>query len=279
MREEGYITQKNLLKTKGVDIIERYTVGCDNVPPINVPSEAVRLHDLVIKCKVEEPNWNKDREFITHLNIKGFREWQTVGGKHQWFPYDLETSVRLTSKSVLIKMPDVYGSTPLMAKENALKIFYQVRERLEALLKTKLKHRADFNFCVVSSQHVAFIYDELAKYFLKEGLTLRIYDQKKKLIWVVDDSLGLAELEAVHKAKAEEVGDIYKDFLQDLSKGDHENLSALTRELAATKKQLHRLQYTLNQQAQTQAEISSEIIQTLTSHSVFTNTEVAGQWN
>ena len=275
LKEEGFLTKKNLLTTTGVDMVGRYPMGCHDVPPSNVP-DTVRLHDFVVKCKVEDPQWENKREKITHLPIRGLKSWTTPSGKTTWFPYDLETGVRLTTKSVLIKMPDVYAATPLMAKEEALKTFYTIRDRLESLLKVKLKKRADFNFCVVSNQHVAFIHDELAKYFLAEGITLRLYDNKRQLLWVVDDSLGLAELEAVHKAKAEEVGDTYKDFLLDLSLHDHLPLSALTEKQKKISGEVDSLFKAIETHTQTQQNIIRFLEKTLES----SNQDAGvGKWN
>ena len=260
LKKDGLLTHTTLLTTKGGDTIKQYTVGCDYVPSLHVP-ETIRLHDLIIKCKVDDPNWERKREAITHLNLKDIHSWETKGGKQTWFKYDLETSVRLTSKSVLIKLPDVYGSTPFMVKEEALRIFYKVRAPLEQLLNMRLKKRADFNFCVVSSQHLAFIYDKIAKFFLKEGLNLTIYDNHGKKLWIVDNSQGLGELEAIHKAKAEDVGEEYKRFLTDISTHPWENLSSITKKVENTLAKLDSFQKALDQQARAQAQMTDVLIQ------------------
>ena len=51
----------------------------------------------------------------------------------------------------------------------------------------------------VSSQHIAFVKNRIAKYFLAQGISLRVYDQKGELRVIVDKSNGNEELETVNK--------------------------------------------------------------------------------
>jgi len=270
-KKQHYITKKNTLTSKARDMVERYVVQCQDVPPDNVP-ETVRLHDLVIRCKVEDPNWESKREQIAHMKLKGYKSWAINNGFQQSFHYDFNTTIRTTSKSVLIKLPDVYAATPQKAKQEALEIFFKVRQRVEQLLKVRLMKRARLDLCVTSNQHLAFIYDELAKFFLKEKITLRIYDQRGELLWVVDDSLGLAELEAVHKAKAEDIGGHYTAFLHDLSKGNHLPLSEVTIKLEKAANDVNRLLQSQEQQAQ----IIQQLTEAITVH--FSQVDGVGKW-
>jgi len=273
LRKRGYLNSGNILSPTGEALVEQYVVGSHNVPLANVP-ETVRLHHLSLKVPVNEKGWDKKREAVTTIELTEYKEWRINGGFQQSFRLNQHVGVRTTPKSVILIFSDIYASTPQLAKDNAMKLFEKSLGRVNQIFNLKLnpKGRLDLR---VSSQEIAFIYDEIAKFFLREGLTLRIYNEVGELIWMGDDSHGLAELEAVHQKWAEEHGESFKGLLRDISLKPSLLPSELTTQLKSVQTKADRLQKAYEEQAQ----FNKELVDTLITFSQQAPQETTGGWN
>lgn len=272
LRKRGYLKGGNILTPTGEALVEQYVVGCQNVPLANVP-DTIRLHHLSLKIPVSDTAWAKKREAVTTIELTQYKEWAINGGYQQSFRLNQHIGVRTTPKSVILIFSDIYASTPQLAKDNAMKLFEKAILRVNQIfnLSLTIKGRLDIR---VSSQEIAFIYDPIAKFFLQEGLKLRIYNDLGELIWMGDDSQGLAELEAVHQKWAEEHAESFKRHLIDISTREWDTPSKLTSDLRFVRTKLDRLQKAYGEQAQ----FNREVVDALASFSAKAQPEVR-EWN
>ena len=181
----------------------------------------VRLHDLQFQLKVLSPaHWATGLQKIFKIKKINHTLNDKLGWKSpQYIFYVDEIQVRTTPNFVLILPNDIYGATASEAKKAATALLYQMVPKLENMLRVKLSKDSKVSI-KITREHDALIYNEVAEWFLKHNMELRIYDERGDLRLIVDDSLNLKELEAVHKRYAEQDADKLKTFLSEVTLSD-----------------------------------------------------------
>lgn len=186
--------------------------------------EYIRLHNLWISCPILRKPRTWDTDFVEKIleerSIKYTRH-SPKNWKGLFFNY-ASVKVRITPNKVMINPPWIEipsRDDPENAKNMILGFLEDVLPKIENLFKIQVRkpHKVSMT---VSSQHIAFVENQIAKYFLERDIGLRVYDSKGRLRVLVDKSHGKAELEMVNKAYAEEDSSLMDDLIQDTVLGD-----------------------------------------------------------
>lgn len=237
LRENGYITRERELTHKGYKLVENWLVVSKDVdkPPVKIPPNSDRLHDVQFRIGIlkKKSNWNETRITLPRIKIKNYSEWNVKGWIENQF-FIGNCCIRTTPDAVLVRLEqDLYGS-PQECVDAAVKILHSVIPRIEALFGVELSRDLFVNI-TLGRQHHAIVKNDIARWFLKRGVKLRIKGPDGGVRWVVDNSAGLEELEAVHKVFAEQDAERMKAFISDVTFNDPPVLSELAASVAAVK--------------------------------------------
>ena len=200
--------------------------------------EYIRLHDLWVATEIlSKPNgWSNDFvEKILEEKSVAYTKHNPANWKGTYFDY-APVKVRVTPNKILFKLPQVevpIEDKPEHAKNIAIDYLDDVIPRIENLLKVQLSKPREATISV-SSQHIAFVKNKMAKYFLEKDISLRIYDDDGKLRVIVDQSNMNAELECVNKEYAEEDANKLQSLIKDTITGkfDYNRINEILGETA-----------------------------------------------
>ena len=252
-----YITKKRVgkildiqLQPRAIKELGMVSVGAKRVEYIN-------LHDVWVACEIiKKPcGWGK-KDFVEKiLETKGF-EYSTNkinNWKGLYFDY-ASVLVRVTPNKILFHPPQIeleMTDSPEHAKNIMLKYIKGIIPKIENWFKVTITRPNRISMSV-SSQHIAFVKNQIAQYFANNGIDLRIYDDEGKLRVIVDESRG-PELETVNKAYAEEDAEKLKNFIKDTVTGqfDHRQIN---RNLACAAESINRI-------AQNQETFSGDMVE------------------
>ena len=203
----------------------------------------IRLHDLFFSFKIlnKPDNWGK--KFIEKCLIEksldysrnDLRNWSSY-----WFDYNA-VKVRVTPNKVIVKTPNIEApltESPENMKNRAFNYLEDVIPRIENVFRIKLTKPRKVSISV-SSQHIAFCKDELAQFFTRNKIPLRIYDRDTGKIRVLVDKSRGPEMEFINGAFAEEDAEAYKRFLEDVITGEFDHRNVLKAQALITRNQLN----------------------------------------
>jgi len=223
----GYIKCKRVGKILNINLLppaikelSTLSMGADKV-------EYIRLHDLWIATKIISKPIGWSNEFVEKI----LEERSIAYTKHapnNWKGLYFDSApvkIRVTPNKILFKLPNIeipLIDEPEHAKNIALNYLDDVVPRIESLLKVQVSKARKISISV-SSQHIAFTKNRIAKYFLENDIDVRIYDDEGKLRVIVDKSNMNEELECIDKAHAEEDADKLQMLIKDTVTGkfDH----------------------------------------------------------
>lgn len=215
-RDKGYINNHRELTKLGEELIKKavpfFPVVSDKVVP-----QKVRLHDLMFNIRIlKKPhNWDEHRTTITSIKKYNPKKNVLAGGAILQDIVIDSVNIRITNKSILIRPPDIWEGTPRDAVNRGIDIVYHLIPKLEHLFRITLE-KDKYPNILITRQHHAFPFHELAKFCQKKGVALQVRDKKGELRIITDDSHGLCELEAIHPQHAEEDAVKLQDFFEDI---------------------------------------------------------------
>ncbi len=224
LEKYGYITKKRVGKILNIQLQPRAVKELGITSVGDKRSEYINLHDVWIACKIiKKPHgWGK-KDFVEKiLETKGF-EYSTNKVKNwKGIYFDFASVlVRVTPNKIMFNPPQIeldMTDSPEHAKNMMLKYLKGIIPKLESWFKVIITRPNRISMSV-SSQHIAFVNNQMAQYFDKNGIELKIYDEEGKLRAVVDKSRGPPELEYPNKAHAEDDSDYMKTFIEDTALG------------------------------------------------------------
>ena len=204
----GYMTKDHrtfYLTPKGIEEVKNFLMVSHKVKFNKdvLKADTNRLHNLQFTCNIlKKPRgWGSLRQKILRSHKIEYSV-ARLRGNIEIFHYD-NVEVRTTPNYVLIILPNLFYETPEQCKSHAIGVLRNIMSQIEHLFKISLEKPRKVSI-EVSKQHNALIYNEIAKQFLEKGMEFRIFDEYGKLIALVDDSLGMKELEFIHPIDSEE---------------------------------------------------------------------------
>jgi len=195
-----------------------------NLPPISElqpESKYIRGHyfTFTFELTMVPDDWYFKREIILKSNDVNYE----IGKKKNNFEYIYRRQgdkIILGPSTVRVQIKEVFGEDPEQVKwkaiERAVKHISNVEQRFD-INCVKTPKMASFK---CNTQHLSRVRDELAKWFVKNDITFKVFDENDELIFVVDQSKSTPEFEAVHPKKAMENLDNYKEFIRKIGEED-----------------------------------------------------------
>ncbi len=177
----------------------------------------LRQHNLHFKIKVlESPrNWEQRRNEIRFMPYHN----RTIKLKNN--DQDIlnfgRLQVKTTTKSIIIKMPTIYGKDWEDAIIQAMQILEDSIYKIEGAFKINLIKNYKANIKIISQEY-ASIQDALAKLYRVEGNRIYLTGDDGKIWLITDFSFSTDELEYIHTEKATDDNDAIAPFLNDLRK-------------------------------------------------------------
>lgn len=224
LHKYGYIKKQRVgkildiqLQPLGIKELGIRSVGTQTV-------DYLRLHDVWVSYQIlKKPrNWDTDFcEKILEERSLAYTKHSPRNWKGLFFDY-ASVKVRITPNKVMLNPPEIevpLKDDPDHAKNIIFEYMDDVIPRIENIFKIGLNKPRKISV-TVSSQHMAFVKNKIAKFFLDKGINLRVYDKQGRLRVIVDKSKGFDELEAINKAHAEEDAEKLKDLIQGTVTGD-----------------------------------------------------------
>lgn len=231
LEKHGYITRKRLGKIINIELqpiaikeLSIASVGAERVKQIN-------LHDVWVSCRIlnKPANWD-NKDFVEKIlearavdyNINSPNNWKSI-----YFDY-ASVTVRVTPNKVLFSPPQIELSledSPERAKNLMLKYISEIIPKIENWFSITLSRPNNISISV-SSQHISFVKNLIADYFVDNNINLMIYDDQGRKRVIVDKSRG-PEIETVSKAYAEEDAEKLKELISDTVFGrfDHKEIT------------------------------------------------------
>lgn len=201
------------LQPKAIKLLSR---GVEKVKS----KKKISLHDFWVSYKIlRKPTGFEPEKILTansiDFNTNNINNWRGI-----YFDY-ASVKVRVTPNKIMFCPPEIeleWNDSPDHAKNQALKYVDNILPKIESLFNVSLS-KPDKVSVSVSSQHIAFVNNEFAKYFTDRDISLNIYDEHGKKRVIVDKSKGYPELEFIHKAHAEDDSERMKDFIDEVESG------------------------------------------------------------
>lgn len=235
LAKHGYISKKRAGRILNIEVLpgafKEFTKPSVGTQSVHYQGPYINIHHVWYSCPfLKKPQkWGPD--YVERiLEAKGVpyttnkvKNWRSI-----FFDFSGIT-VRVTTRKVLLMPPPMSISirdTPEHAKNLMLEQVMAVIPKIERWFSISLliPNRASIT---VSSQHIAFVKNEFAKYFADKGIDLRVYDEEGRLRAIVDKSRG-PELEFIDKTHAEDDADKMQSFIQDIYTGGYEKQQQTT---------------------------------------------------
>lgn len=257
LEKYGYITKKRVGKILNIQLQPRAVKELGMVSVGAKRLEYINLHDVWIACQIiKKPSgWGK-KDFVEKiLETKGFEYSTNKLNNWKGIYFDFASVlVRVTPNKIMFHPPQIeldITDSPEHAKNMMLKYLKGIIPKIENWFKVTITKPNRISMSV-SSQHIAFVNNQIAQYFVNNDIELKIYDDEGKLRVFVDKSHG-PELECSNKAYAEEDAEKIKTLLQDTVTGqfDHRQINS---NLASAAESINRI-------AQNQETFSSDMVE------------------
>jgi DNA-binding PadR family transcriptional regulator len=175
----------------------------------------LRGHNIGFKIEVlgSSRNWDKKRQQLVRLPFFNKRIRLKNNEQHLFSYQKLE--IKTTSKSVIIKLPEILSKNLEEAIIQAMDMLYDSLPKIERLFKIKLVKDYKANITIIS-QEWASLQDALAKLYRVENKKLYISDEEGKIWLIADYSFNVDELETILPETSDDDMDIVKKHMNDL---------------------------------------------------------------
>lgn len=221
--KNGWINKERELTDLGIKKVEKYMSLSNKVEYI---SNDVSLHNLIYSVKFIKRTETKD--FQRLLVLRKIQSKEINKATHK----DIQISIKgykvwLSNNTATFFMGEYVDKTALDCFIRSISDLEQLCDSLQKVLKVKLFEKfLDFK---TARNHYALIKNQLAEEYNKEKKKLSIYDDRKELRIIIDNSLRLNEFEAVHQKEARTDNEKVQDWFKDLLEKEH-NLPSETKE-------------------------------------------------
>lgn len=212
------LKEKSLIKKKGfgtweVNIFElkkllTISTAYPNSQPLSLVSSSIRGHAFIFTIEYKGVSWEnilKDKgvayKFLPQNKV--FRI--VLNNRKIW----------LSSKGIVVFWDEgesIFSTGAYEARREALSQLF----KLLYDLKTSLGLFKDFSRFSTRRQHYGKVHDTLARLYEEKKSKLKVVDEKDGLWLLIDNSLNLHELEAVHRASSPDDSEGVVAFLNDL---------------------------------------------------------------
>lgn len=220
---EGLIVRRNdffELTEGGLQVVDKFLVvpksGC--LSDGTFRGELVRLHDLCFNVRIlsAPSDWVLRNEYVYSFDVSSGLPINLLNTSQFEFRV-CGVRVRITSKSVLVYVPELVGRDLSVLMNDALNVLFEVIPKVEAKFPVVLLDKGG-QYCDirVTRAHSALMENELAKKYVKEKRCFRVLAADGKVRLLIDFSHGVPEFEAVSPRSF--VGDINacQPFFEDL---------------------------------------------------------------
>lgn len=209
------------LTERGHELLEgvtkSVTVSCEGVTS---RSDWDRLHNLSFHVPIRRAPllWDKRRVAIIRGYARSLSE-RGLRNVSNDLEFDFEgVRVRSLPRSFVITLvEDIVKPDSETAVNVAVRVLDRVLDKLQLLFKGVVFDKFFTASITVGRQHHALIYNDVAQWFLRNGIRLQIKDDEGALIAVADNSKGLEELEFVHARDAERHSGLMKKAIKDIT--------------------------------------------------------------
>lgn len=223
LEKYGYIRKKRIgkildiqLQPKAIKELAIVSVGAKR-------NEYINLHDVWVACEIliKPIGWGK-KDFVEKILETKCIDYTTNKPKNwKGLYFDFASVlVRVTPNKIMFNPPQIeldMNDTPEQAKNLMLKYIKGIIPKIENWFNVTIA-RPNRISITLSSQHIAFVNNKMAHYFVDKKIDLKIYDEEGILRTVVDQSHG-PELEYMSKAHGEDDADYMKTFIEDTTLG------------------------------------------------------------
>lgn len=224
LEKYGYITKKRIGKILDLQLQPRAIKELAIISVGVKRKEYINLHDVWVACEIirKPTGWGKNNfvEKILETKSVKYKTNNPKNWKGLYFDF-ASVLVRVTPNKIMFNPPQIelnMNDSPENAKNVMLKYIKGIIPKIENWFKVTIA-RPNRISMTVSSQHIAFVNNQMAQYFDKNNIELKIYDEEGILRTVVDKSRGPPELEYVSKAHGEDDADYMKTFIEDTTLG------------------------------------------------------------
>lgn len=212
LEEKGLIENIGSPKQKVYNITRK---GLEGIHSFVGLKYNLRGHNIGFKIEVlDSPkNWDKKRQQLLRLPFFNKRIKLKNNEQHLFSYQKLE--IKTTSKSVIIKLPEILSKDLNEAIIQAMDMLYDSLPKIERLFKVKLVKDYKANITIIS-QEWASLQDALAKLYRVENKKLYVTDEEGKIWLIADYSFNVDELETVLPETSDDDMDIVKRHMNDL---------------------------------------------------------------
>lgn len=174
-----------------------------------------RQHNLAIKIKIQESskNWHLKRNEIRQLPYFN-KTLKMKNNEQDLFNYG-QLMIRTTTKSIIIKLPNLFAKDWEGAMVQAMGILEESIPKVEALFKVSLIKHYKANMVIISQEY-AKVQDALAKLYRSEGNRLYVSGMDGKIWMITDFSFSTDETEFIDGIRVTDDVDAIAPFLNDL---------------------------------------------------------------
>ena len=175
----------------------------------------LRQHNLHFKIAIlESPrNWALKRNELRQLPFFN-KTIKLKNNEQDLFNYG-KLQVKTTTKSIILKLPNIYAENWEHAVIQAMSILEDSIYRLEKLFQIVLIKDYKANITLITQEY-ARVQDSLAKLYRMEGNRLYLSGDDGKIWLITDFSFSTDETEFIHTTKATDDVDAIAPFLNDL---------------------------------------------------------------
>jgi predicted transcriptional regulator len=227
------LLEKGLIENIGGEKFRVYTItkkGLQGIHSFVGLKYNLRGHNIGFKIEVLESqrNWDKKRQQLLRLPFFNKRI-KLKNNEQDLFSYQ-KLEIKTTSKSVIIKLPEILSKTLEDAILQAMDMFYDSLPKIERLFKVKLVKDYKANITIIS-QEWASLQDALAKLYRIENKKLYVTDKEGKIWLIADYSFNVDELETVLPESSDDDMDIVKRHMNDLRDNRPPTISQINKEV------------------------------------------------
>lgn len=211
------LTKKGMIRHPARSLYELTNKGIEGLHSFVGLRYKLRQHNLHFKIAVlESPrNWKLKRNEIRQLPY--FNKTLKLKNNEQDLFNFGRLHIKTTSKSVIIKMPTLYGKDWEDALIQAIRILEDTIPKIEKVFGIVLVKDYKANIKIISQEY-AVIQDALAKLYRHEKNRLYLTGEDGKIWLITDFSFSVDETEFIHPNKATDDVDAIAPFLNDLRK-------------------------------------------------------------
>lgn len=231
LQKKGYIEN---VGTPNLAVYNLTKKGLEGIHSFVALRYKLRSHNLSFKIEVlENPkNWDKKRQQLIRLPFFNKRI-ELKNNDQDLFTYQ-KLEIKTTTKSVIIKLPEIFAKNTEGAILQAMDMLYSAIPNIERIFKVKLVKDYKANITIIS-QEWARLQDSLAKLYRIEEKKLYVRDDEGKIWLIADYSFKTDELETIRPESSDDDMDVVHKHMNDLRDNNPRPLSLVDKELTQAK--------------------------------------------